>query len=77
MSGSGKKFVRALPALPQDVVGNVLGHLDVSLRERCQLQLVCRSFREALNESQNIAVWGSCSLERDFPDDITFTELSR
>jgi len=35
------------PALPPDVLSNVLSLLDISLRERVQLQLVCRAFRDA------------------------------
>ena len=65
------------PALPKDVICNVLRFLDISLQEMCQLQIVCRSFRDALNDSQSSSVWGICSLERDFPDDTSFDELSR
>ncbi len=65
------------PALPPDVLSNVLSLLDISLRERCQLQLVCRAFRDAYDDPQSSAVWGSCSLERDFPDDLSFDDLSR
>ena len=78
MSGSADpKRVPETPALPHDVLCIVLAFLDISLRERCQLQLVCRSFRDALNDSPGSAVWGSCSLERDFPDNITFNDLNR
>ena len=77
MSSSMDAGVPETPALPKDVISNVLRFLDVSLRERCQLQLVCRSFRDTLNDPQSSAVWGTCSLERDFPDNITFNELKR
>ncbi len=78
MSGlADPKRVPKTPALPQDVLCIVLAFLDISLRARCQLQLVCRSFRDALKDSPDGAVWGSCSLERDFPDNISFNDLSR
>ena len=77
MSVSTDPDVPETPALPKDVISNVLRFLDISLREKSQLQLVCRSFCDALNDPQSSTVWGTCSLERDFPDNITYNELSR
>ncbi len=77
MSGSVKPTSHGTPALPQDVVARVLEFLDVSLRKKCQLQLVCRSFRDAFRTPQSSATWNTCSLEEDFPDNISFDELSR
>ena len=65
------------PALPQDLLCKVLALLDISLRERCQLQLVCRSFRDVLNDPHRGGVWGSCSLGRDFPKSLSIEQISR
>ena len=78
MSGSADPAVSETPALPQDLLCRVLVLLDTSLRERCQLQLVCRSFRDLLNDPHRGAVWGSCSLGRDFSyNNISFDAISR
>ena len=66
----------SVPELPQDVLASMLASLDISLREKCQLQLVCRSFRDALNEPQSSAVWGSCSLGRDFSENVSTEQIS-
>jgi len=57
------------PALPPDIMmlSNVLSLLDISLRERYQLQLVCSAFRDAYDDPQSSAVWGSCSFEETSP----------